>query len=108
MIDKIYDTYGSRTLSADQLRAATERALGIVFDSHESSFSGSYYFAGDLRGENFVIQANDVAVDDDGVLRPDLATYSVILLVNATTRADELRTRLKEIEDLEFVKSEVP
>jgi hypothetical protein len=103
---KIYDLYGSKSLSIAQLRAAVEAALAAPFVLHDSSYrGGDYFFAGDLRGETLVVQRNRIAGSGEDIefAKPAFADYAVILEVNASTRSDQIRTRLAEIQGLDFL-----
>lgn len=110
MTTKCYDLYGTRTLTLEELRVAAQDALRLDLECHESGYlGGDYFLAGDLRGEHFVIQRNH-ADDGDGseVAEPEFADYPILLQVNATTRADELKSRLTTIDDVDFLRRSVP
>lgn len=100
----MYDLYGSKALSLEQLRLAVERKIGVSFSRHESSyFGGDYFRFGDPRAEEFVIHTN--FVDEDGeFLESDCPEYSSLLEVNASPRADQLRVSLSSIADLYFLR----
>ena len=85
--------YGTRDLTLEECCAAVEDALGVApFEAHESSFLGEYYRCGLPGAENLTIHANR---DAEGVsLEPDFAAFPVLLYVNETPRAEEVRLRL--------------
>jgi hypothetical protein len=97
---KFYDLYGTRGMTTHELQEAAAAALRVSFAPRESSFKGAYYRA-DLGDENFAIYVNfkDPRYEDE-ILRPQFADYPVLLFVNRTERADELRDRLLEVPGL--------
>ena len=97
---KYYDLYGTRDMTIDELRVGAASALEVSFSARESSSTGPYYKA-DLGDENFAIYVNfkDPRYEDE-ILRPQFADYPVLLFVNRTERADELRGRLLEVPGL--------
>lgn len=101
-----YELYGSTKLSMADLRHAIENLLELSFSVHESAYRGGEYLrAGDLGGEEFVIQRNTFDFDnEEEVAEPDFAQYPVIFWVAWTERGDELRNRLAEIRDLDFLR----
>jgi hypothetical protein len=107
---KCYDLYGTKSLDLDELRVAVQRALDIELHRHESGYlGGDYFLAGDLRDEHVLIQRNHVSDgDEDEVAEPEFADYPILLLVNATTRGDELKGRLAAIAGMDFLRRSVP
>jgi hypothetical protein len=110
MTTKCYDLYGTATLTLEELGVAAQDVLGLDLERHESSYlGGDYFLAGSLDGEHFVIQRNRADDDgEDGVAEPEFADYAVLLQVNATGRADELKSRLATIQGLTFLRRAVP
>lgn len=108
-MSQAYDLYGTTTMSIVQLRDIIVEALGITFTLHDSAFRGGTYFrAGDLGGEEFVIQRNSFEFDDEQeVAEPEFAHYPVIFWVAWTERGDELREELAVIEGLDFLRRRV-
>lgn len=104
-----YDLYGTMTMSISQLRDLIARALAITFAMHDSAFRGGTYFrAGDIGGEEFVIQRNSFEFDDEQeVAEPEFARYPVIFWVAWTERGDELKQELAVIEGLDFLRRRV-
>jgi hypothetical protein len=79
---KIYYVYGTANIASPELREEVTDALGVQFEEHESDYlGGSYYQAGDLRGEHIVILTNSGG-DDDDLPYPEFARMPVILEIN--------------------------
>jgi hypothetical protein len=106
---KCYDLYGSRALSLEDLRRNTEAVLGLRFELHESYFmGGDYYLFEDSRGERIVIQRNNLDGDDpDDILEDEFPDYSMLLRVEDTARADDLKELLVAINDLDFLRRKI-
>jgi hypothetical protein len=100
------DLYGSKSLSIDELKAAVEPVLGIEFAPHYGDYrGGDYWYWGPLgEGESITIQLNayDTA-DPDEILEEEFAEYAVLLHLEATERADEVRDALAVVADLDFL-----
>lgn len=105
---KCYDLYGSKTLSPAELSELAGAVLGLHFTLHESSYKGAYYLAGDLRGEYFEIQLNQIFDEDGGFLEPDYEDFSSLISVNGTSRENDVRMLLGEIGNLTFLRRESP
>lgn len=103
---KTYDLYGTSEMTIDQLRDRIEQLLEVEFHEHDSSYVGVYYRAGDLRGENFVLQANGPEEDPDELPEPEFAEQSVILEVNASERPEALRKVLSAVPGLILLRTE--
>lgn len=110
MTSRCYDLYGTKARAIDELVVEVRRAAGVDFRRHESGYlGGEYLLAGDLRNEHFVLQQNRVDDDpDDEYAEPAFSDYSVLLQVNATLRADELRAQLAAIAGLDFLRRAAP
>jgi hypothetical protein len=101
----IYDLYGSKVHSLDEVRVILEDTLQVRFGARDSDYMGGKYFlAGDLTGETFVILRNHDSNDEGEVLEPEFANYPTLLQVNATERGDDIKQRLDNISDLELLR----
>ena len=108
---KIYDLYGSKVGSVEDLCGAVSDAIGSQFQRHESGYLGGEYFLyGDLDGEHFIVQRNRYRNDEgeEEIAEAEFADYPVLLQVNASTRGDELREWLAGIVSLDFLRRSVP
>lgn len=105
---KTYDLYGT-SFSPEQLRDQLSELLGVEFTAHDSSYKGEYFWAGDLRGEQFEIQPNQIPGDDGewDLMEEDFAEYQVLLYVNRTERPDEVRELLRTVPELAHLRREV-
>ena len=105
-MSQTHDLYGSTTLSMAELRHAVENTLDIAFSLNDSAYKGGEYFrAGDLGGEEFVIQRNTFEFDnEEEVAEPDYVQYPVIFWIAWTERGDELREELTKITGLDFLR----
>src|SRR5262245_57393546 len=101
-----YEVYGSKVLTLPELRDAVEQALGIRFRLHENDARGGDYFrAGELGGEEIVVQLNRFEYDgEDETAVDEFREYPVILWIAWTRRGDELQQRLATIVGLDFLK----
>jgi hypothetical protein len=102
---KQYDLYGSRHLTVNQVRIFVEGVLGVAFDSHDSSYLGQYFLAGDLSAEHFLVRHNQE--EEDYLAEPSFPDYGTLLQVNGTARGDELKDRLANVNDLEWLRRDV-
>ena len=109
---KCDDLYGSKTLTPAELSDLVGETLDLSFKLRESSYRGVYYLAGNLRGEHFEVQANQIPdeeeEEEDDVLEPAYSDFPSLLSVNGTLRGDDIRSRLEKIEDLIFLRRETP
>ncbi len=101
----MYDLYGARDLSVDQVHRLVSAALGIAFRGHFSQEVGDYYFAED-GGSEFMVEGN-LATDEDGAyhLEEDFAEYGTLLHA-VTDRGDAIRESLAGIHGLTFLRRE--
>jgi hypothetical protein len=90
----IYELYGSALDDINQARKLLEASLAIQFEARESDYQGGDYFQwGHARGEHFVLKRNLDLVDGDPA-EMSYPTQKVLLYLNDTPRADELRARV--------------
>ena len=103
MSERVYDLYGSKTLSLNELRDAVEATTGIAFERRNSDYLGGDYFrGGEVGAEEFVIQGN---LDQDGeVIENDFVAFAALLRIDRSPKADELREVLRGVADLEFLR----
>jgi hypothetical protein len=108
-MSQCYDLYGSIGMSVAQLRDAIGNALAITFTLHDSPFRGGTYFrAGDIGSEEFVIQQNMFEFDnEEEVAEPEFTHYPVIFWVAWTERGDEIREMLTAVKGLDFLRRRV-
>lgn len=101
-LERIYDLYGSKTLSITEVRDVVARATGLDLRPRESyQMGGTYYRGGDVGGPGVVIQHN---ADEDGEPVEDgFAEYGVLVRLNDFDRADEVRALLERVDGLEFL-----
>ena len=96
---KIYDLYGSASLTPTDLREQVGRELGLVFEEH----AGGYRYRDGRRGEELVIRAAEPAGDGQA----ESPTYQTLLEVNRSPRADELLPVLSALPGLTFLRRDL-
>lgn len=93
----VYDLYGVVCGDLAEARSQVEAALGVSLAAHESSYRcGDYYRYNDAGQEHFILQRNYDSFDDEWTV-PEREDMPVLLYVNETSRADELRQRLERV-----------
>ena len=99
----MYDLYGARDLSVDQVRRLVSQALGVAFRGHFSEAVGDYYFA-EVDGSEFMVERN-LATDEDGTyhLEEDFAEYGTLFHA-VTAHGDAIRESLAAIHGLTFLR----
>ncbi len=90
---KTYDLYGFTHNDLEGARILVERALGIRFVPHESSFIGDYYLFETAGEESFKLRSNVDPLDGEPA-ELDFPDIGVLLYVDGTERAKELEHRL--------------
>lgn len=103
---EVYDIYGATHFSLNVLRIEVEKVLDVHFDLHYSAYRGGEYFhAGELGGEEFVIQLNHFDFEGEAeTAEPQCPDYPVILQVTWTERGDDFREKLSGIAGLVFLR----
>ena len=101
----MYDLYGARDLSVDQVRRLASEVLGIAFRRHYSEAVGDYYFHEDDDCE-LMIEPN-VASDAEGAyhLEEDFPEYGTLFHA-ITEDGDGIREKLEAIDGLTFLRRE--
>lgn len=101
----MYDLYGARDLSVEQLRRLVSAALGIAFRGHFSEVVGNYYFAEDGTSE-FLVESN-LAADEEGSyhLEEDFPEYGTLFHA-VTEHGDAIREALAAVAGLTFLRRE--
>jgi hypothetical protein len=101
----MYDLYGARDLSVEQLRRLVSAALGIAFRGHFSEAVGNFYFAEDGASE-FMVQSN-LATDDEGAyhLEEDFPEYGALFHA-VSEQGDAIREALATVAGLTFLRRE--
>lgn len=101
----MYDLYGSRDLSVDQVQRLVSATLGIAFRGHYSETAGGYYFAEDGEAE-YMVESN-LAADEDGPyhLEEDFPEYSTLFHA-ITEHGDAIRESLAGMDGLTFLRRE--
>src|SRR5215468_11344566 len=99
----MYDLYGARDLSVQQVHRLVSAALGIAFRGHFSDAAGDYFFADDGACE-FMVESN-VATDDEGAyyLEEDFPEYGTLFHA-VTDNGDAVRETLRAIVGLTFLR----
>lgn len=88
-----FDLYGFTQNDINTIRILVEKAVGILFEAHNSSYlGGNYYRCGVVDSEHFILQQNLDLVDNEPI-EPEYSEFPVLLYVNRTKRPEEL-TRL--------------
>ncbi|GAA4225051.1 hypothetical protein GCM10022254_06080 [Actinomadura meridiana] len=93
----IYDLYGTRVESLDQLLGPLSVVLGITWEERESDYRGVYHRASAVAygGKDLVLQSNRLTDEDGDYFQvPEYPDYGLLLFVNRCTGADEVRDRL--------------
>lgn len=91
---KVFDLYGHKDgADLESVRHLAERALGVVFAAHESSYVGDYYRHGLSGAENFVLQRNFNKIEQEWTEK-SFKEYPVLLYVNESQRAEGLEESL--------------
>ena len=101
----MYDLYGARDLSVEQLHRLVSAALGIAFRGHFSETVGNYFFAEDGAAE-YMVESN-LAMDEEGTyhLEEDFAEYGTLFHA-VTERGDAIREALAAVAGLTFLRRE--
>jgi hypothetical protein len=101
----MYDLYGSRDLSVEQVERLVSAALGIAFRGHYSETAGNYYFADDGEAE-YMVESN-LATDEDGPyhLEEDFPEYGTLFHA-ITEHGDAIRESLSAADGLTFLRRE--
>jgi hypothetical protein len=99
----MYDLYGARDLSVEQLRRLVSAALGITFRGHFSEAVGDYYFAEDGTSE-FMVESN-LAKDEEGTyhLEEDFPDHGTLFHA-ITENGDAVRDALAAVDGLTFLR----
>jgi hypothetical protein len=102
----MYDLYGARELSVDQVHRLASEVLGIAFRRHYSDAVGDYYFHEDDDCE-LMIEPN-AASDNDGAyhLEEDFPEYGTLFHA-ITEDGDDIRGKLESIDGLTFLRREL-
>ncbi len=90
---KAFDLYGFRQGDLETARMLIEKALGITFVGHESSYVGDYYRYGEPGGEEFVLQGNRDP-QDQSALEGAFMEVGVLLYVNNPEHINEIERKL--------------
>jgi hypothetical protein len=103
MSARIYDLYGSRSLTLDDLREAVQTATGLDLERRDSQqLGGEYFRGGSVGGEELVAHRN---WDEEGeAIEEAFEDYSVLFRVERSLRADELRVLLNDVQGLDFLR----
>lgn len=89
------DIFGFLAKDLEGVRGALETCLRIRFVPHESSFRGEYYLYEGPEGEELLLEAN-MDPEDGEPFYSEFSDYPVILLVDATTRSEQLAKLLPD------------
>lgn len=90
----IYELYGSALDDMHRARKRLEASLAIQFEARESDYQGGEYFQwGHATGEHLVLKRNLDPLDGDPA-EMSYPTQKLLLYLNDTARADELRPRV--------------
>jgi len=98
---KTYDIYGTRSMTAVELRDRIAALLGVTFEERESLYWGVYHCAGSR--DDFRILTN-VHEDPEELPYPEYADVPVLLEVNDPERPDELRALLASVPGLALLR----
>lgn len=93
-----FDLYGFTQKEIDTIRILIEKAIGIRFEAHNSSYLGDYYRYGGSDSEHFVLQQNIDALDNEPI-ELDYPDFPVLLYVNRTSRSEELARLIDKLCD---------
>jgi hypothetical protein len=101
----MYDLYGARDLSVEQVHRLVSAALGIAFCGHFSEAVGDYFSADDGASE-FMVERN-LATDEEGAyhLEEDFPEYETLLHA-VTANGDAIRETLATVAGLTFLRRE--
>ena len=89
------DIFGFPANNLELARNALETCLEVQFVPHESSFRGEYYLYEGRDGEELLLEMN-VDPEDGEPFYSEFSEYPVILLVDATTRSEQLAKLLPD------------
>lgn len=92
---KTFDLYGFATPDLDRIRRGLEEALGIEFEEHESSFSGTYFLHGSAGEENLIFRANFDSFENEWS-EPEFKSSQLLLYVSESSRSDDIRCVLSQ------------
>jgi len=103
-----FDIYGLASDALDDVRSAVEIALGIHFQSHESSYHGGlYYRYGELDEEHFILQKNQ-DLQENELAEPEFDEFAILVYVNHTQRSSDVRQFLEQsVDGIILLKHEV-
>jgi hypothetical protein len=89
-----FDLYGVEAASLETARSTVEKALGLTFEAHDSSYhGGTYYAAGSRDTEHFILKLN-IDLDDNEPAEAAFPKSAALLYVNDTDRSDAIREAL--------------
>ena len=92
----IYDLYGSLSDDIHGAKEILEKTLGIRLESRDSGYMGGEYFQfGQTSDEHFVLKRNHDPFDG-GPAEMSFPLHRILLYLNDTTRATELREKILE------------
>ncbi|MYT68110.1 MULTISPECIES: hypothetical protein [unclassified Streptomyces] len=96
-----HHTYGTRTLTSDDLVRLVSDCLGLVFTERDSYYRGIYHLAGSPN-RRVEIQPNPIPGDDgeDDLYAPEHPSAKVLLLTTTPVADPVMQTRLGSIEGL--------
>ncbi|MEV4707893.1 hypothetical protein [Actinoplanes sp. NPDC049316] len=101
----IYDVYGYSEPSLGEQPSKLAEALGVEWVLHESDYRGMYYAARARSGSGKLrLQSNDLRDGDNEYHQePGFPEYRYLLFVNKFDRPDEVRARLAQLPQWEFL-----
>jgi hypothetical protein len=106
-VNKTFDVYGVSAADLESARSLVEDAIGIELEPRESSYRGGDYFGlGGPGGENFILQANHDAVEDEWA-ESQHRDVPFVLYVSESRRADQLRAALDATAGIRLLRREV-
>ena len=85
----VYDTYGFKEFSLDEVQEQLEKLLEIKFELRHSSYKGDYCLYRGIHREKYELVNN--YTEEEGWVLDERKDITVILRVNYSPRADELR-----------------
>lgn len=106
MTNTSFELYATTSMSLEELRNATESALGVEFGLHDSSFYGGTYFRGTGSGDEELLIVRNRDFEGE-VIYEGCPVDAALLRIECTKRGRELRERLKKVAGLTFIRSTV-
>ena len=102
---RAFDLYGSSDLDLPRIRDLVAKVAGVVFASHFSEYSGSYYLGAGPSLESVRISLNEME-DEDGSFfgEPDYPQYLTVVHITCSGTEpvrflDDLRGKLEGTDD---------